>query len=95
MVKYLFKYISKGTDRIRAVIHNYGSSINDPTDNSEHVIDEIKTYLDCRYISPCEAAWRIFEFPIHHREPAVEKLVSHLENMNQVLFNHPITYRTL
>ena len=86
MVKYLFKYISKGTDRIRAVIHNYGSTINDSSDNSEHVIDEIKTYLDCRYISPCEAAWRIFEFPIHHREPAVEKLVIHLENMNQVLF---------
>ena len=61
-------------------------SINDSSDNSEHVIDEIKTYLDCRYISPCEAAWRIFEFPIHHREPVVEKLVIHLENMNQVLF---------
>ena len=60
-------------------------SINDSSDNSEHVINEITIYLDCRYISPCEAAWRIFEFSIHYREPGIEKLVIHLENMNQVL----------
>jgi len=30
------------------------------------VIDEIKQYYDCRYISPCEAVWRVFAFDIHH-----------------------------
>ncbi|XP_050205787.1 uncharacterized protein LOC126655597 [Mercurialis annua] len=85
LVKYLFKYISKGSDRIRAVIEtNNPIDQNTNTNNIER--DEVKSYLDCRYISPCEAAWRIFEFPIHHREPAVERLAVHLPNKNIVYF---------
>ncbi|KAK4566259.1 hypothetical protein RGQ29_002484 [Quercus rubra] len=33
-------------------------------------IDEVKTYLNCRYVFAIEACWRIFEFAIHHRELA-------------------------
>lgn len=50
-IKYLFKYIHKGYDRITAAIV--------PTQNEDgyqtEVIDEVKQYLDCRNISPCEA----------------------------------------
>ena len=42
MVKYLFKYISKGIDRIRAVIHNYGAAIHDSENYFKNVVDEIK-----------------------------------------------------
>ena len=55
MIKYLFKYISKGTDRIRAVIQNYGRIIINSSDEQDNVVDETKEYLDCRYISPYEA----------------------------------------
>ncbi|KAG5003647.1 hypothetical protein JHK84_027903 [Glycine max] len=48
-IKYLFKYINKGSDRITASLGNQ---------------DEIKQYLDCRYVSPPEACWKIFAFPM-------------------------------
>lgn len=82
-IKYLFKYINKGYDRITAAIVSNGSE----GDSEEHTIDEIKTYLDCRYISPCEGCWRIFGFPIHGRTPAVERLYFHLPNQQSVIFN--------
>ncbi|XP_070026692.1 uncharacterized protein [Nicotiana sylvestris] len=51
------------------------------------VVDEINTYYDCRYISPCEAAWRIFKFPIYYRQPSVERLSFHLPNEQHVIFS--------
>ena len=47
-IKYLFKYINKGYDIITAAIVNNinGSSLHDQS------ADEIKQYLDCRYVSP-------------------------------------------
>ena len=39
-----------------------------------------------RYISPCEATWRIFGFPIHARKPAVERLHFHLPGQHNVFY---------
>ncbi|KAK7266728.1 hypothetical protein RIF29_19379 [Crotalaria pallida] len=39
-----------------------------------------------RYISPCEAMWRIYGFEINYRKPAVERLRFHLENEQPVLY---------
>ncbi|KAI5418911.1 hypothetical protein KIW84_043221 [Lathyrus oleraceus] len=58
-IKYLFKYINKGYDRITAAI----VPNDDGTSNQPQNIDEIKQYIDCRYVSPSEASWRIFSFP--------------------------------
>jgi hypothetical protein len=45
-IKYLFKYINKGYDRITAsIVPN-----EDGNDNQQRDIDEIKQYLDCRYV---------------------------------------------
>ncbi|XP_058724141.1 uncharacterized protein LOC131595711 [Vicia villosa] len=78
-IKYLFKYINKGSDRISAVIA--------PTDSTkEGHVDEIKQYLDFRYVSPSEACWRIFSYSIHGRKPAVERLFFHLEGENSVYY---------
>ncbi|XP_057248153.1 uncharacterized protein LOC109133695 [Beta vulgaris subsp. vulgaris] len=49
-------------------------------------IDEIKMYYDCRYISACEAVWRIYGFPIHYRTPAVERLSFHLPGEQTVVY---------
>ncbi|XP_050909568.1 uncharacterized protein LOC127123389 [Lathyrus oleraceus] len=80
--KYLFKYINKGYDRITAAI----VPNDDGTSNQPQNIDEIKQYIDCRYVSPSEASWRIFSFPIHGRKPAVERLYFHCEGQNSVYY---------
>jgi hypothetical protein len=77
-IKYLFKYINKGYDRITATITE--------TRPQNQEVDEIKQYLDCRYVSPCEACWRILGFPIHGRKPAVERLYFHLLGEHSVYF---------
>ena len=43
-------------------------------------------YFDDRYISPCEATWRIFGFPIHGRKPVVERLHFHLPGQHSVVY---------
>jgi hypothetical protein len=43
-------------------------------------------YYDCRYLSACEAAWRIFSFDVHYREPSVERLSFHLEDEQTVVY---------
>jgi len=81
-IKYLFKYVHKGSDRATAIIESTGT----PTEN-----DEIKKYLDCRYISATEACWRIYSFDIHHRQPAVECLPFHLQGPNTIIFEESRT----
>ncbi|OMO74232.1 Nucleic acid-binding protein [Corchorus olitorius] len=76
-MKYLFKYLNKGSDRTNVVLESAGSDS----------LNEIKSYLDCRYLAPHEACWRIFEFPIHHREPSVQRLLIHLPNEQRHLHN--------
>ncbi|GJV69191.1 DNA helicase [Tanacetum coccineum] len=65
LIKYLFKYISKGTDRVVARIsRNNPASLNPSTAAStsqpQVVIDEIKNYLDARYYAwhPDGKYWR-------------------------------------
>nr|GEU69740.1 retrovirus-related Pol polyprotein from transposon TNT 1-94 [Tanacetum cinerariifolium] len=47
-------------------------------------VDKIQNYVDGRFVCPFEACWRIFEYPIHRREPAMQILNVHLENMQRV-----------
>lgn len=84
-IKYLFKYINKGPDRVTAVISNAEKS-NGSSTHSMHYRDEVKEYLDCRYISPTEAAWRILQFSMFFREPAVERLSFHLPGQQTIYF---------
>ena len=106
LIKYLFKYITKGPDRARAVIESFGTQVPDgdshdvpigTTNGSQPLesldaqrqpvdVDEVKEYIDCRYLSSHEAIWRMFEFDIHYRTPAVERLAVHLPWMNTVVY---------
>nr|GEX42631.1 DNA helicase [Tanacetum cinerariifolium] len=49
-------------------------------------IDKIQNYLKGRFICPHEAIWRILEFDIHHREPVIQILSVHLEDMQRITF---------
>ncbi|KAK9733811.1 hypothetical protein RND81_04G093900 [Saponaria officinalis] len=71
-VKYLYKYVYKGHDKI---------SFNVVPDGSTTVIDEIDQYQSGRWVSPCEAAWRIFGFDLFEIHPPVMLLPIHLKNM--------------
>nr|KAJ0218058.1 hypothetical protein LSAT_V11C300102480 [Lactuca sativa] len=98
LIKYLFKYISKGADRVKYTIQKQVNadvaSSSVPTAAHERAtnhdcrpINEVHNYLDGRYICPHEAAWRILDFHIHHRYPPVQVLIVHEENMQQLVFN--------
>ncbi|GBP54192.1 hypothetical protein EVAR_43217_1 [Eumeta japonica] len=76
-IKYICKYVHKGSDM--AVFRVENTNVNAPPVNKN---DEITLYQIGRYISSNEAAWRIFGFPIHERDPAVVQLAIHLENVN-------------
>ncbi|XP_052620975.1 uncharacterized protein LOC122194741 [Lactuca sativa] len=86
MMKYLFKYISKGVDRVRFTLQT--SEANTPTTSSTIpvAVNEIKSFLDGRYICPHEAAWRVLNFPIHERDPPVQVLAVHLDGMQPTIF---------
>jgi len=53
-VKYLYKYVYEGHDYTQLEFK----------EQLDH--NEIRTFVDARYVSAPEAAWRLFEFPIHH-----------------------------
>jgi hypothetical protein len=52
--------------------------------------DEIALYLNGRYISPCQAAWDLFEFRNHDEYPPVIRLALHLPNEQHIHFREDI-----
>jgi hypothetical protein len=83
-VKYLFKYVYKRHDR--AIVEILRQSDNAIEGNVVEA-NEIKKYLDYRYVFALEATWRIFKFDMHERFPTIERLQYHLPNQQMVLFN--------
>jgi len=71
-VKYIYKYVYKGHDRTTM---QFGRSI-----------DEIKLYLDARYISSCEAMWHLYLFDMQEHIPAVVRLQVHLPNEQPIIY---------
>ena len=69
-VKYLYKYTYKGHDRATL----------------EFQKDEVKQFLDARYVGPPEAAWRLFAFPMHDKSHNVERLAVHLKGGETITF---------
>ncbi|XP_008189557.1 uncharacterized protein LOC103311652, partial [Acyrthosiphon pisum] len=72
-IKYILKYIHKGSDQAMFTIENKK--------------DEIEDYQSGRYINSNEAIWRILGFPIHDRYPSIFHLSVHLENGQRVYFS--------
>ena len=80
-VKYLFKYVYKGHDCANIKFQSV-------TTEHETVIewDEVKYYLETRYVSAPEACWRLREYIMHHQTHHVERLNVHLENKQTICF---------
>ncbi|KNF01900.1 hypothetical protein PSTG_05017 [Puccinia striiformis f. sp. tritici PST-78] len=71
-VKYLYKYITKGHDRAYMAVD---------------VVDEPQAFIDARYISAPEAAWRLFKLPLSDRMQAVTRLHIHEPGEQLVFFD--------
>ncbi|KAL3635206.1 hypothetical protein CASFOL_019753 [Castilleja foliolosa] len=95
MIKYLFKYISKGADRVRFCISRSEYGPPGDADATTPAVNEVLNFVDGRYICPHEAAWRILDFPIHERNPAVEVLAVHLEDMQNVTFRENLRLQAI
>ena len=49
--------------------------------------NEVRAFQDCKSFGASEATWRLFEFPMSTRYPAVKRLPIHLEKQHPILFN--------
>ncbi len=85
VVKYLFKYVYKGHDCATVEISHESDNA---TEGNVIETDEIKKYLDYRYVSASEAVLRIFKFDMHEWFPTIERLQYHLLDQQMVLFNN-------
>jgi len=75
-----FKYVNKKHDRTTVTFYESAGT------QQSTCVDEVKMYYNCRYLSSCEAAWIIFCFDIHHKEPTIERLSFHLPNEQYVIY---------
>ena len=74
--KYLYKYLTKGSDRAMVATWVEGQQR-----------DEISQYEDLRSVGSSEAAWHLMAFPIARRYPPVQTLRVHTEDQQQVVFD--------
>jgi hypothetical protein len=72
-VKYLFKHVYKGLNRVAAVIA-------DP-------INEIQQYIDARYLNVAEGVDSLLSFKKHMEWPPITRLVVHLPGQHNIIFN--------
>ena len=88
-IKYLFKYVCKGQDRVSIEVKHVNHDGNESAlQKTEQVsIDEIKNYQDARYLSATEADWRLRGYSIVEHDPSVVRLEVHLEGEHIVYFN--------
>ncbi|CAN0881358.1 hypothetical protein LINGRAHAP2_LOCUS14194 [Linum grandiflorum] len=96
-VKYLFKYINKPPDRARAIVvstQSTNSSNNERNSELGHV-DEIQSFMDCRYLTAGEACWRLFKFELYVNNPSVLRLPYHLPREQPVFSNENSTMEEL
>ena len=70
-LKYIYKYVYKGHD----------------CTTMEQCLDEIKLYLDARFVSAHEGVWRLFQFPMHEEYPNIVRLQVHLPGQQTVVWN--------
>ena len=80
--KYLYKYVYKGSDMASVAVQPAGNNIR-----SDKKHDEIDQFVNSRFIIASESYWRICGFDVHGRDPSVQRLAVHEQNLQMVTFN--------
>ncbi len=94
IIKYLYKYVYKGPDRATTTVERWVDTFGQEN-NAEAVVangewqnrDEIKAYLEGRYVSTSEASWRLFSFRMHDGTSSATQLAVHEPGMHTVMYN--------
>jgi hypothetical protein len=90
-VKYLYKYVYKGHDKIQMTIapvqnNDNAPPIVPPGQPEPIVIDEVKKFLDARYVGAAESIWRLLGYSLDGLDPLVTRLQVHLPNLQTVTY---------
>ncbi|KAK9280663.1 hypothetical protein L1049_014360 [Liquidambar formosana] len=86
LIKYLYKYMHKGVDSATTVVEENVLPPGNVGQQRYKDVDEVKQYLDCRYISAIESCWRIFDFDLQQQYPSVKRLQYHLSGEQFIVF---------
>ncbi|GJR20425.1 DNA helicase [Tanacetum coccineum] len=86
LLVFAIKYISKDTERIFARVSKPVGTSSTEAGPSRQMVDEIENYVEGLFVCAHEAYWRILKFDIHRREPDVQVLSVHLQDMQRVTF---------
>ncbi|XP_027181704.1 uncharacterized protein LOC113780084 [Coffea eugenioides] len=78
LVKYLYKYVYKGHNRVSFYIHS---------DATFEDVDEILDFQSGRWVAAIETFWRIFRFTLNEMTPSVYALQAHLPGEQMVSFH--------
>eukprot|EP00794_Sanderia_malayensis_P012595 gene12595-biopygen10032 len=85
-VKYIFKYIHKGNDMAHVEIREGHEEANSRQDI---VHDEIRQYLNSRYVGPHQAVYKLMQYEMHDKSHTIIRLAIHLPHQQPVYFTHP------
>ncbi|XP_044588701.1 uncharacterized protein LOC123267879 [Cotesia glomerata] len=98
-VKYLFKYVYKGHDKAAIIVngsipntteeaHASHDSRDDPDNfNTVNDYDEIRNFVDARYVGPVEAVWCIISKDLQDKSHSIIRLPVHLPNEQSITIN--------
>ncbi|XP_026419749.1 uncharacterized protein LOC113315708 [Papaver somniferum] len=81
-VKYLYKYVWKGLDCVCMEVSS-----------EKGVEDEIKQYVDARWICLQDALWRIYKYHMNKISPPIVSLQIHLKDQQKILLSEGRTVR--
>eukprot|EP00794_Sanderia_malayensis_P002293 gene2293-biopygen2036 len=85
-VKYIFKYIHKGNDMAHVEIREGREEANARQDI---VHDEIRQYLNSRYVGPHQAVYKLMQYEMHDKSHTIIRLAIHLPDQQPVCFTDP------
>eukprot|EP00794_Sanderia_malayensis_P002203 gene2203-biopygen1972 len=85
-VKYIFKYIHKGNEMAHVEIREGREEANAQQDI---VHDEIRQYLNSRYVGPHQAVYKLMQYEMHDKSHTIIRLAIHLPDQQPVCFTDP------